>query len=392
MRIKHLSTVVTLVFASERIMASVQTRIVGGFAAADFPFFVHSDADLLCGASLIHTDMALTAAHCQGVFDKVVGEDGVVATVAHEIAHPLYQDRRNDIMLLKLDRAVSIKPVAWERSTAPMTGESLTVLGYGSTSEEGGSTNVLLQVTVPAVDDDTCLVQYKGAVDIETVFCAGEEGKDACQGDSGGPIIDQNNVQVGIVSWGVGCGRAAHAGVYTRVGAYADWIDAKICQHSSHPPSSYCGKNNNTDSDENSSDGTLEAHLIIYFDDYPEETSWSLVESQQVILDGPDFEVKPFQHWTTTFRIKPGHDYAFTLSDAFGDGFHGVFELYVQNGAEMIVLAMGPEKDFDFGQTIEFSYPDAETNLLANDLILSSSTRTFVGLLPLVAALLAMLL
>lgn len=51
------------------------------------------------------------------------------------------------------------------------------------------------------------------------MFCAGfpEGGKDSCQGDSGGPVVDENRVQVGIVSWGEGCALAGKPGVYAKV-------------------------------------------------------------------------------------------------------------------------------------------------------------------------------
>merc|ERR1712156_293997 len=49
---------------------------------------------------------------------------------------------------------------------------------------------------------------------------------------SGGPIfvdIDATNqhqyVQVGVVSWGIGCARADYFGVYARVPNYIDWIE-----------------------------------------------------------------------------------------------------------------------------------------------------------------------
>lgn len=41
------------------------------------------------------------------------------------------------------------------------------------------------------------------------------------QGDSGGPLI-VNGVQVGIVSFGEGCGK--NPGVYTRITSFVDWI------------------------------------------------------------------------------------------------------------------------------------------------------------------------
>jgi len=48
------------------------------------------------------------------------------------------------------------------------------------------------------------------------------------QGDSGGPMQigeGQHWTQIGIVSWGIGCGKSFYPGVYTRVTEVRDWID-----------------------------------------------------------------------------------------------------------------------------------------------------------------------
>ncbi|CAB1341371.1 unnamed protein product [Coregonus sp. 'balchen'] len=60
-------------------------------------------------------------------------------------------------------------------------------------------------------------------------MCAGfwEGGKDTCQGDSGGPLVRLSAgqfVQVGITSFGKGCGREVFPGVYTRLASYMDFI------------------------------------------------------------------------------------------------------------------------------------------------------------------------
>lgn len=84
----------------------------------------------------------------------------------------------------------------------------------------------LMKVDVPIVGRDVCTEQYSDINPItEAMVCAGydEGGKDACSGDSGGPLVDGDTL-VGIVSWGAGCARADYAGVYTRVGAFIEWI------------------------------------------------------------------------------------------------------------------------------------------------------------------------
>lgn len=81
---------------------------------------------------------------------------------------------------------------------------------------------------------------YNGQIS-SSMFCAGVSGggKDSCQGDSGGPIVIKKSgqdVQVGVVSWGDGCGRPGKPGVYARVSVAEDWIKSEGCQLSSANP------------------------------------------------------------------------------------------------------------------------------------------------------------
>jgi hypothetical protein len=60
----------------------------------------------------------------------------------------------------------------------------------------------------------------------DSMLCAGgQPGRDACQGDSGGPIwIDNTDLLVGSVSWGLGCARDGLPGVYSFVPAAEEFI------------------------------------------------------------------------------------------------------------------------------------------------------------------------
>ena len=54
------------------------------------------------------------------------------------------------------------------------------------------------------------------------MLCSGypEGGRDTCSGDSGGPLVtleDGRFTQIGVTSWGFGCGNPLNPGVFARV-------------------------------------------------------------------------------------------------------------------------------------------------------------------------------
>ena len=236
----------------------IETRIVGGEFAkkGDFPFYAHGVDGELCGGSLIHPDIVMTAAHCQGAFgaDVIIGSTDVFAADGAEridveklSPHAEYNkpkgNEENDIMLIKLKKpsSGSVVQLNWDPNV-PTKGQSVTVTGFGLTSEGGEvSFDGLQKVELEVIGYDTCSKVFGTLVSEDSQVCAGVEGggKDSCEGDSGGPLVDsQTMVQYGLVSFGVGCARPGKPGVYTRVSYYKEWIEAFICSNSSVPPES----------------------------------------------------------------------------------------------------------------------------------------------------------
>jgi trypsin len=239
----------------------VQQRIVGGNAAdlSKYPYFVHGFG---CGAILIHRDIVLSAAHCDGAFwnEVLVGpaanaRTGLAQwrTIANNrmYVHPNFSwdTMENDFMLFKIQpvtlqnlrRALRTRRVILNTNPAfPATGNGLNVIGYGALKENGAQSNVLQDVTVNTIASYTCDNAYGGSVFPATQLCAGVQGggKDSCQGDSGGPLLSGNTL-VGIVSWGYGCARNGYPGVYSRVSSAQSWIRSMICQLSDFKPA-YC--------------------------------------------------------------------------------------------------------------------------------------------------------
>ena len=274
--------------AMSQCLAHYETGlIVGGMEvrAREYKFMITLKSNQggihFCGASIISPTWIMTAAHCTkpnsidsfkvyaGVHrqDLVKTLDAVCVETRlplRIIEHEEYDGITfaNDIALVEIDEPFSYDTIAYlDNYQTPMaieptsTEQNLrTVVGWGKTAEgSGGSSNVPLKTSLPIWRSSLCQNVYdqiaKRLYGTSTTssgarrfpigagsVCAGSIDfsspmTGSCQGDSGGPLFVRsegyNFVQVGIVSWGMGCATKGIPTVYTRVAEYREWV----CTH-----------------------------------------------------------------------------------------------------------------------------------------------------------------
>ncbi|MFI9394185.1 S1 family peptidase [Streptomyces bauhiniae] len=224
--------------------------IVGGTTTTTtaYPYVMQitdASGNQFCGGTLVSAKKVVTAAHCMvgestssvrvvGGRTYLNGTNGTVSRVSKIWINPDYTDatRGDDVAVLTLSTSMPYTPVSYVSSSQTSVyaaGTTARILGWGTTSENGSSSNQLRTATVPIVSDSSCRSSYGSDFVQSDMVCAGltSGGVDTCQGDSGGPLII-GGVLAGITSWGEGCAEAGYPGVYTRLTTFSSLVTAQV--------------------------------------------------------------------------------------------------------------------------------------------------------------------
>ncbi|XP_072948034.1 venom serine protease-like [Epargyreus clarus] len=242
-------------------------RIVGGSPTKPNEFTMMAgiayvgqnvQGSIRCGGVIITNQHILTAAHCvsQRPYSSlavIVGEHDVSTgndtdytqgfRVSSYVIHPDYNEDtlENDIAIIKIQGTIVfseyVGPVClpFKYASASFAGETVTMLGWGTSMPGGPKYDVLQMVNVDVTTQAKCQSVYSTLK--PTQICTYTPGKDACQDDSGGPVLytDKTNGRLysaGIISYGRFCA-SGYPGVNTRVTAFLNFI-------TTNAPYNYC--------------------------------------------------------------------------------------------------------------------------------------------------------
>ncbi|KAK3914160.1 Prostasin [Frankliniella fusca] len=269
------STTTLAAFPTEcgKALPSGQAVVINGkdANALEFPWHaglyikVSQEWTQICGGSLIHQKLVLTAAHClyeEAKYGRTINAENFKVSfgspfrdwsritqyvqrknVSRTFPHPHYRGlRRNhvdDIALVELSQPVTftdnVRPVCVDRDGSLLRdGSEGKVVGWGQSALNSETPSPVLQsADMPFIPFDRCLdavhPDFAQFLSPEK-FCAGQiNGSAVAPGDSGGGLafpFDGRWWLSGIVS--VGPRNRLSYSAFTRVASHRDWIDSVV--------------------------------------------------------------------------------------------------------------------------------------------------------------------
>lgn len=246
-----------------------ESRIAGGgqTGIGEFPWMiailqrdkVANKFRYLCGGSLIHPSIVMTAAHTiagksiqqlisrggewdlKSSMEMYAHEDRAVTRV---IIHTEFNNNTlaNDIALLQLDWPFQIGTNINTICLPPANvftdaNVRCTATGWGRNRADGKYQSIMQRIQMSIVAHWMCQNRLRQTrlgryYRLHRGFlCAGgERGNDTCKGNGGSPLVcrvpnspSDRFYQAGIVAGGIGCGRGV-PGIYVNVAWYINWI------------------------------------------------------------------------------------------------------------------------------------------------------------------------
>ena len=210
-----------------------------------------------CGASLIGSNRALSAAHCvdgasasilrviAGLHQRSDTSGTQTSNVASYTMHAQYNQGTptfaNDIAILNLATAITaggnVAFAALAQGANDFAGTTCVISGWGRTSASNTLPDTLQKASIGVISRTQCQSAVAGIGNIgDGHICLFDSANNigSCNGDSGGPLncpSGGSTVVAGVTSWGIsslGVCRQDYPSVYTRVSFYYDWINSNM--------------------------------------------------------------------------------------------------------------------------------------------------------------------
>ncbi len=214
---------------------------------------IHDQGGFYCGATLIKPGWAVTASYCLDDFNwtrvtVAYGSDELSRALTVRIEKVFLSpssastSSRYRLALLQLtshtDDRVRQFPLVSSVSFNPAARSAdARVVGWGSVSESGPLSPVLVQIDASIIDRELCNspTWYAGSVGSDMLCAASKLPEiDACSGFGGSGLVAQSSREpelVGVLMWGTGCARNNKPNIYADVSLFSDWIRSVISEN-----------------------------------------------------------------------------------------------------------------------------------------------------------------